>query len=90
MEAVIIDNCVVSRFMTDGLSIKPIKLAVKNPNFNLLSLDKITYGNRLKDNRVLQQLADGLVNFDDLRTIDPSTIDVTDCLSYLNNDDVTD
>ena len=59
--SVIIDNCIVSRLMGNGLRIRPISLEIKiNPTFNINSLKKITYGSRLKDNKILQKLSDAL------------------------------
>jgi hypothetical protein len=53
-----------------GVSVVPLKLVgKKNPSFEVSSLEKITFGNREKDNMILQKLCDGIVNFDDLRSI---------------------
>lgn len=68
VDCVVIDNCVVSRFL-GGVSIVPIKLAEKKARFDISSLEKITYGNRLKDNLVISKLINGDVEFDDLRSI---------------------
>ena len=67
MNSVIIDNCVVSKFMGNGLKITPISLKKKqNPTFNIHSLQKITYGNRVEDNKILNKLSDGILTFEDL------------------------
>ena len=67
MNAVIIDNCIVSKFMGNGLRIRPISLEKKiKPTFNINSLKKITYGSRLNDNKIIQQLADGILKYEDL------------------------
>lgn len=67
MNAVIIDNCIVSKFMGNGLKIRPISLEQKiNPSFNINSLKKITYGSRLNDNKIIQQLSDGILKYEDL------------------------
>jgi hypothetical protein len=67
MNSVIIDNCIVSKFTRNELRIRPISLEKKlNPNFNINSLRKITYGNRLNDHKIIQQLADGILKYEDL------------------------
>ena len=67
MNAVIIDNCIVSKFMGNGLKIRPISLEQKiNPSFNINSLKKITYGSRLNDNKIIQRLSDGILKYEDL------------------------
>ena len=67
MNSVIIDNCIVSKFMGNGVRIRPISLEQKmNPNFNVNSLQKINYGSRLNDNKIIQQLCDGLLKYEDL------------------------
>ena len=67
MDQVIIDNCVVSRFMGNGVNICPIRLAKKkHPTFEAGLLPRLTFGNRVEDNRVLRELSDGTLNFDDL------------------------
>lgn len=67
MNAVIIDNCIVSKFMGNGLRIHPISLEKKfNPTFNINSLKKITYGSRLNDIKIIQQLSDGILKYEDL------------------------
>ena len=66
MNRVIIDNCIVLR-MERGVCIRPIRLAKKlNPNLNINAIPKITYGNRFEDNKILSQLSDGHINFEDL------------------------
>ena len=67
MNSVIIDNCIVSKFMENGVRIMPIRLKQKlNPNFNIHSLQKITYGNKSADNRILCNLSNGILKFEDL------------------------
>ena len=67
MNSVIIDNCIVSKLMGNGLRIRPISLELKmNPNFNINSLQKIGYGSRLNDNKIIQQLCDGILKYEDL------------------------
>ena len=67
MNSVIIDNCVVSKFMENGVRITPINLKQKlNPNFNISSLLKITYGSKVKDNKILSDLCEGILKFEDL------------------------
>jgi hypothetical protein len=67
MNAVIIDNCIVSKIMGNGLRIRTISLEKKiTPSFNINSLKKITYGSRLKDNKIIQQLSDGILKYEDL------------------------
>ena len=67
MDNIVIDNCVVSRFMGNGVKIAPIRLFQKlNPNFNVNSLQKITYGSRREDNNILSGLCTGNLKFDDL------------------------
>ena len=67
MNSVVIDNCIVSKFMGNGLRIRPISLQKKiNPNFNINSVKKITYGSRLNDSKILQQLSDGILKYEDL------------------------
>jgi len=63
----VIDNCIVSKLMGNGLRIRPISLEKKlNPNFNINSLQKIEYGSRLKDNKIIQQLCNGTLKYEDL------------------------
>jgi hypothetical protein len=53
--------------MGNGLKITPISLKKKqNPTFNIHSLQKITYGNRVEDNKILNKLSDGILTFEDL------------------------
>jgi hypothetical protein len=67
MDQVIIDNCIVSKFMGDGVSIRPINLEKKiNPSFDMNSLRRITYGNRMMNNQILSQLSTGILKFEDL------------------------
>ena len=68
MNAVIIDNCIVSKIMGSGLMIRPISLEKKiNPTFNINSLKKITYGSRSNDNKIIQKLSDGILKYEDLK-----------------------
>ena len=63
---VIIANCVV---IQDGnvLSITPLKLIRKlQPTLQLDQIQKITTGSKYSDNRLLSQLSDGIVLFEDL------------------------
>jgi len=67
MNSVVIDNCIVSKIMGNGLRIRPISLENKlNSNFNINSLQKIEYGSRLKDNKIIQQLCNGTLKYEDL------------------------
>jgi hypothetical protein len=69
MESIVIDNCLISKFMGNGICITPIGLAKKkNPHLNIDSLQKITYGSRKKDNSVISKLATGELNYDDVAT----------------------
>jgi hypothetical protein len=53
--------------MGNGVRIRPISLEKKlNPNFNINSLQKIGYGSRLKDNKIIGQLCDGTLKYEDL------------------------
>ena len=71
MNSVVIDNCIVSNMSNGGVigvRIRPITLEKKlNPNFNIHSLQKIEYGSRMKDNKIIQQLCDGTLKYEDLR-----------------------
>jgi hypothetical protein len=63
---VIIANCVV---IQDGnvLSITPLKLIRKlQPTLQVDQIQKITTGSKYSDNRLLSQLSDGIVLFEDL------------------------
>ncbi len=67
MNCVIIDNCIVSKF-TNGLRIRSIDLEKKiNPNFNINSLQKITYGSRFNDAKIIQELSDGILKYEELK-----------------------
>ena len=71
MTSFIIDNYVVSKFMDNGIHIRSIKLETKlNAGLNIDSLHKITLGNKLKDNRLLQLLSDGFITFENLILFD--------------------
>ena len=70
MESIVIDNCVVSKFMGNGIRITPISLAKKiNPSLNIDLLQKKTYGSRKNDNSILSQLTCGVLNYEDIVTI---------------------
>ena len=67
MNSIIIDNCIVSKF-ENGLRILPIRLKQKlNPNFDISSLQKITYGSMINDHKIISQLAKGILKFEDLK-----------------------
>lgn len=70
MNSVVIDNCIVSKFIGNGIRgirILPISLAKKmNPQLDIVSLQKITYGSRMKDNYIISQLAQGLLKYENL------------------------
>lgn len=67
MESIIIDNCIVSKFMDNGVCITSIKLAKKeNPLLNINSLQKITYGSRKNDNLILTKLSNGTLKYEDI------------------------
>ena len=67
MDSIIIDNCIVSKFMDNGIKITPISLEQKmNPTFNVGSLKKITYGSRVEDNHILHKLSEGVLKYEDL------------------------
>lgn len=67
MNSVIIDNCIVSKFMDNEVNVCPIRLAKKlNSKIDINSIPKITYGNRYEDNKILSKLTSGKLNFDDL------------------------
>ena len=67
MNSVIIDNCIISKFNGNGLRIRSISLHKKIcPTFDIKSLKKITYGSRMKDNQIIQQLSDGILQYEDL------------------------
>jgi len=67
MEHIIIDNCVVSKFNANGLSISSKNLfGKKHPQVNIDSLPVILTGNRQTDNNLLHKLSDGLMSFDEL------------------------
>ncbi len=67
MNYVIIDNCIISKIMPNGICIRSINLAKKiNPNLNLDILPIISTGNKYLDNKLIQQLSDGIISFDDL------------------------
>lgn len=66
MNSVVIDNCIVSN-MYGGITILPISMAIKrNPELRIESLQKITYGNRQKDQHMISKLSSGLINYAEL------------------------
>lgn len=66
MKSIIIDNSIIYN-LKNGICIRPISLAKKiNPNLNIDSIKKITYGNRKKDNSVISQLATGVLKYENL------------------------
>jgi hypothetical protein len=69
MESIIIDNCIVSKFMGNGVRITPIRLAKKlKPSLNIDLLQKKTYGSRKNDQSILSKLADGVLKYEDIVT----------------------
>jgi predicted nucleic acid-binding Zn ribbon protein len=67
MNNVIIGNCIVTNVMGNEVRIRPIALEEKlNPNFNVNSLQRFTTGNKIRDNRIIKQLCDGNLKFEDL------------------------
>jgi hypothetical protein len=62
MDSVIIDNCIITKLMGGKICITPISLA--SPQFNIETLKKITYGDRIKNNYVVTQLAVGVLTFE--------------------------
>ncbi len=69
MDYVIIDNCVVS-YIQNEFRIRPINIVQKlNPEFDINQVKKITYGSRMSDNKVLNLLACGKLQFSDLPKI---------------------
>jgi hypothetical protein len=53
--------------MGNGVKIRTINLECKlNPAFNIDSLKKITFGNKVEDNKIIQKLCDGILMFEDL------------------------
>lgn len=67
MNAIIIDNCIVIKVSETVIRITTFNLAKKmNPNLNIDSLPKITYGSRYEDNKIISKLASGMILFEDL------------------------
>ena len=65
--SVVIDNCFVSKMCDNGIRICSIRWALKmNPNLNIDSFPKLTWGSSAYDNFMIDQLADGLMKFDEL------------------------
>ena len=63
---VIIDNCVVIKEV-NGIRIIPFKLMKKLfPTVILENIKTINTGTRYSDNRLLSQLSDGIMKFEDL------------------------
>jgi len=69
MDSIVIDNCVVTKLMGNGLRICSIKYAEKHRLANINTLKKITTGNKKKDNKLIQQLSDGKLSFNDVLQI---------------------
>ena len=68
MNPVIIDNHVIF-FDDKNIHIYSLHIVKKNyPNIDVDSLQTITYGNKDEDNRILNQLAIGLITVNDLFT----------------------
>ena len=66
MNKVIIDNCVVTKFIGSGIRIRPINLEIKlNKNVNINDIKKISFGDKKKDNEIIRKLCDGVLNFDE-------------------------
>ncbi len=69
MERIVIDNCVISKFIGNGICITPISLIKKyNPSLNIDLLQKFQYGSRKNDNLVISQLACGELKYEDIST----------------------
>lgn len=69
MEKIIIDNCVVTNY-DNGICVRSIKLENKlNKNTNINNLKTISYGNRQKDNKIIQQLCNAKITFQEIFTI---------------------
>jgi len=62
MNSIIIDNCIILRFMDNGISIK--KISKKDSEMN--NLERITTGSRIGDVYLIQQLSDGILKYEDL------------------------
>ncbi len=58
--AIIIGNWVVSKFMDNGIRISPLKWKGSNP------FEPITTENKDEANRILQNLSDGKLTYDEL------------------------
>jgi hypothetical protein len=69
MNQFIIDNCIVSRIRDGyGIRVSSIKMAKKmNPNLEIETLPKITYGNRKIDNLIISNLINGVIKFEELK-----------------------
>lgn len=61
---IIIDNCIISKFMSNGIKITPIGKMTEN--INLDKIPKISTGNRISDNNLLHMLSDGDMTFNDI------------------------
>ena len=69
MESIVIDTCIVSKFMGNGIRITPISLAKKrNPSLNIDLLHKKTYGSKKNDHSILSQLSRGVLKYEDIVT----------------------
>ncbi len=63
---IIVDNCIVVK-RKYGIQILSIKLAQKqNPNLNINEIQMFTTGNKINDHRIIQDLSDGIISFDEL------------------------
>ena len=69
MDCVIIDNQVVSKFMGTGIRICSINYAEKYLKMDTNNLIRIRTGSKIGDNKLLQQLSDGMVSFEQAITI---------------------
>lgn len=69
MDCVIIDNQVVSKFMGNGIRICSINYAEKCLKMDTNNLIRIRTGSKIGDNKLLQQLSDGMVSFEQATTI---------------------
>ena len=63
-ECFIIDNCIVSKYMSNGIRITPIGKQTKYIDLN--KIPKISAGNRLSDNNLLRKLSDGDITFNNI------------------------
>ena len=61
--AVIIGGCVVSKFMDNGIRIRPLKW-LDQPKME--TMEQFTTESKAESNRVLQKLSDGKLTYDEL------------------------